>query len=214
MASTLPAVLLVGLTGGIGAGKSTVASLLADRGAVVIDADVVAREVVEPGTPAYGEIVARFGSEVVGPGEVLDRAALAARVFGDADARRDLERITHPAIQAEFAQRIIEAGDEVGADGVVVCDVPLLVESGSADTRGYAAVIVVEAPPDVRVARLVRRGMAAADARARMEAQATDAERHAVASHLLDNSDDPDSLATQVDRVWADLKAMARNASG
>lgn len=201
--------LLVGLTGGIGAGKSTVASLLAERGAVVIDADAVAREVVEPGSPAYDEIVAHFGSEVVGPDGALDRAVLAAEVFGDVDARRDLEQITHPAIRAEFARRIIEAGDEA----VVVCDVPLLVESGSVDTRGYAAVIVVEASPETRVARLVRRGLPAGDARARMEAQATDAERRAVASHLLDNSEDHDALVKQVDRVWADLKEMERNPS-
>lgn len=201
MASTLPTVLLVGLTGGIGSGKSTVAELLAGYGAVVIDADAVAREVVEPGTPAYDELVTRFGRGIVAPDGALDRAALAARAFTDTVARADLERITHPAIQAEFARRIIEAGDEA----VVVCDVPLLVESGSVDTRGYTAVIVVEAPPEVRIERLVGRGLSMEDARARMKAQASDEERRAVATHLLDNRGNRAELSEAVRRLWQEL---------
>ena len=134
--------LLVGLTGGIGAGKSTVARMLTERGAVVLDADAVAREVVEPGEPAFAALVEEFGPEIVGADGRLDRPALAAIAFATDESRAALEAITHPAIHAEFGRRMTEAP----TDAIVVMDVPLLVESGTAAERGYEAVIVVEAP--------------------------------------------------------------------
>ena len=198
---------LVGLTGGIGSGKSTVARLLAERGAVVIDADQVAREVVEPGEPALAAIADRFGPDVIDDEGRLDRPAMAAIVFGDEASRRDLEAITHPRIGERIAQRIADAQAAEDADGrerLVVLDHPLLVESGAAE--GYETVIVVEAPLDVRVRRLVEaRGMDEADARARVKAQADDATRRAAATHVVDNSGDLDALGAQVDAILGDL---------
>ena len=198
---------LVGLTGGIGSGKSTVARLLAAHGAIVVDADEVAREVVEPGEPALAAIADRFGRDVIDPEGRLDRAALATIVFGDEAARRDLEGITHPRIGERVAARIAQARADEEADGrerVVVVDHPLLVESGAA--AGYETVIVVEAPMEVRVRRLVEaRGMAESDARARMQAQADDATRRAAATHVIDNGGDLDALEDQVAGILADL---------
>ncbi len=193
---------LVGLTGGIGAGKSTVAERLRVRGAVIIDADEVARAVVEPGEPAFDALVERFGSDIIGPDGRLDRAVLAKRAFADDSARAALDEITHPAIATEFTRRMMRAP----ADAIVVCDVPLLVESDSAATRGYEAVIVVEAPRELRLERLERRGVERADAEARMAAQATDAQRREVATHVIDNAGDPATLDAQIDEVWADLE--------
>jgi dephospho-CoA kinase len=198
-----PAVLLVGLTGGIGAGKSTVAAMLAARGAVILDADQVARDVVEPDQPAFAALVEEFGPEVVGTDGRLDRAALAAKAFATPEGTAALDAITHPAIHAEFGRRMIEAP----TDAIVVLDVPLLVESKTAAERGYEVVIVVEAPRELRLDRLVGRGLDRDDAAARMEAQATDEERRAVATHLLDNAGDEAALATQVDTLWADLRS-------
>jgi dephospho-CoA kinase len=200
-------VLLVGLTGGIGAGKSTVAGMLERRGALVVDADAVARSVVEPGQPAFSAIVERFGEDVVAPDGTLDRPALAAKAFADDQSRRDLEAITHPAINAEFVRRMQGAP----ADAVVVLDVPLLVESQQASARGYQAVVVVEAPRELRLDRLEERGLERADAEARMAAQATDEERRAVATHLIENSGDLAALEAQVDRLWSDLESLAAN---
>jgi len=196
-------VLLVGLTGGIGSGKSTVAELLARRGAVVVDADAVAREVVEPGTPALAALVERFGPGILAADGSLDRAALAALAFADDASREALEAITHPAINEEFLRRIMAAPE----DAVVVCDVPLLAESQQAQARGYSVVIVVEAPLEVRLDRLEARGVARDDARRRIAAQATDEERRALATHLIDNSGDRADLERQVDDLWADLQA-------
>ncbi len=202
---------LVGLTGGIGSGKSTVARLLAERGAIVVDADQVAREVVEPGEPALDEIAERFGADVIDPQGRLDRAAVAAIVFGDAEARRDLEAITHPRIAEGVAARIAEAQAAEDADGrtrTVVVDHPLLVESGSAD--GFPTVIVVVAPEEERVRRLVEyRGMDESDARARVAAQADDDTRRAAATHVVDNGGAPEDLVPQVDAVLADLRRDA-----
>jgi dephospho-CoA kinase len=195
-------VLLVGLTGGIGAGKSAVAELLAERGAVIVDADEVARAVVEPGQPALAKLVDRFGAGIVGADGRLDRSALAKLAFVDDDTRRDLEAITHPAINEEFGRRVAEAP----SDAVVVLDVPLLVESPQARERGYQTVIVVEAPRDVRLARLQARGVDRADAEARMAAQVGDDERRKIATYVVDNSGDRASLQRQVDEVWADLR--------
>lgn len=198
---------LVGLTGGIGSGKSTVARLLAERGAIVVDADQVAREVVEPGEPALDEIAERFGAEVIDPDGRLDRAAVAAIVFGDPEARRDLEAITHPRIAEAVAARIAEAQSAEDADGrtrTVVVDHPLLVESGSAE--GFPTVIVVVAPEEERIRRLVEhRGMDASDARARVAAQADDETRRAAATHVVDNGGAPEDLVPQVDAILADL---------
>ena len=199
--------LLVGLTGGIGAGKSTVADLLTRKGAVVVDADEVARAVVEPGTPAFGALVDRFGPGVVGGDGRLDRAALASVAFASEQSRKDLEAITHPAINTEFLRRVAEAP----AEAIVVLDVPLLVESAAAAARGYEAVIVVEAPREVRLDRLEQRGVRRNDAEARMAAQAGDEERRAVATFVLDNSADRDDLARQVDEVWAELERLHRD---
>jgi len=195
--------LMVGLTGGIGAGKSTVANMLTARGAVVIDADAIAREVVEPGMPALAKLVDRFGPEILRPDGSLDRAALAAVAFVDDETRKELEAITHPAIGAEFLRRVAEAP----ADAVVVHDVPLLVES----RRGfeYGAVIVVEAPLEVRLDRLEARGVARDDARRRIGLQATDEDRGKVATWVVDNSGDVGHLEKQVGEIWSELERRA-----
>jgi dephospho-CoA kinase len=198
--------LLVGITGGIGAGKSTVAELLAARGAVIIDADQVARAVVEPGQPALDKLVERFGEGILDADGRLDRGALAKLVFGDDEARRDLEAITHPAINDEFSRRVVEAP----TDAVVVLDVPLLAESEQARKRPYQTVIVVEAPRDVRLERLEARGVDRADAEARMAAQAGDEERRKIATHVVDNARDRADLERQIDEVWADLHRRHR----
>jgi dephospho-CoA kinase len=196
-------VLSIGLTGGIGSGKSTVSALLAARGAVVVDADRIAREVVEPGTPGLAAVVEAFGAGVLGPDGALDRPALAAVVFADPAARARLDAIVHPLVRARAAE--LAAG--APADAVVVHDVPLLVETGRWEP--YDLVLVVEADPETRVARLVRRGLTADDARARMAAQATDEQRREVADAVLDNSGTQDELAAQVDRFWAERVAPA-----
>src|SRR5215207_2622495 len=192
---------LVGLTGGIGSGKSTVAGLLQAKGATVVDADEVARAVVEPGEPALAKLVQRFGDRILDAGGRLDRPALAAIAFADEDGRKALGEITWPAIGEEFERRIREAPE----DAIVICDVPLLVESKAAAARPYIGVVVVEAPLDLRLARLEVRGVPRDDAQRRMAAQATDEERRAVATHLIDNGGDLDSLSRQVDDVWVDL---------
>lgn len=193
--------LLVGLTGGIGSGKSTVGHMLVERGAVLIDADAVAREVVEPGTPGFDAVVERFGPEVLGSDGGLDRAKIAEVVFADEDARQALNDITHPLVGEEMMRQVAEAPEAA----VVVMDVPLLAEGGKERASAYAAVIVVEAPRDVRLARLVARGMDRADAEARMDRQASDNERRAIATHVIDNAGDLAALADQVDQVWKDL---------
>jgi dephospho-CoA kinase len=199
--------LLVGLTGGIGAGKSTVAELLAQRGAVIVDADQVARAVVEPGQPALTKLVERFGSGILDGDGRLDRAALAKVAFSNDESRHDLEAITHPAINEEFTRRVAEAP----SDAIVVLDVPLLAESEQARKRPYERVIVVEAPREVRLARLEARGVDRADAEARMSAQAGDEERRKLATYVVDNADDHDALERQVDEVWAELQRRQRD---
>jgi dephospho-CoA kinase len=199
-------VLLVGLTGGIGAGKSTVADLLAERGAVIVDADEVARAVVEPGQRALAKLVDRFGAGILDADGRLDRSALAKLAFVDDESRRDLEAITHPAINEEFGRRVAAAP----SDAVVVLDVPLLVESPQARERGYQTVIVVEAPRDVRLARLEARGVDRADVEARMAAQAGDDERRKIATYVIDNAGDRAALERQVDEVWAELQRRQR----
>jgi dephospho-CoA kinase len=190
-------VLQIGLTGGIGAGKTAVAQRFAELGALVVDADALAREVVGPGSVGLGAVVAEFGSGVLGPDGSLDRAALANVVFGDDAALARLNAIVHPLVRRRAAELIAAAPP----DAVVVQDVPLLVETGAAG--GYDLVVVVEAPAELRIERLARdRGMAADEARARMAAQASDAERRAVADVVLVNDGDLDALRARVDRVW------------
>lgn len=192
--------LLVGLTGGIGSGKSTVAAMLAARGAVVVDADDLAREVIAPGTPGAAAVRERF-PDVVRDG-AIDRAALAARVFDDAGARRDLEAIVHPEVRRRFGEICAPL---TASDAVVVFVAPLLVETGAA--AGFEVVIVVTAEEGTRIGRLTEaRGMSEEQARARIAAQATDAERAAAAHVLLPNDGSMDELAARVERVWGDLR--------
>ena len=191
--------LVVGLTGGIGSGKSTVAELLAEKGAVIVDADAVTRELQQPGTPVFEAMVERFGSGIVGADGSLDRAAVADIVFNDAEALADLNAIVHPAVGAEIARRLQARAP---TDEVVVLDVPLLVEA----KRGYpaAGLIVVDVDPEVAVKRLVeRRDIPEPDIRARMSRQATRDERLAKADRVIDNSGSLADLRRQVDDTWS-----------
>jgi dephospho-CoA kinase len=191
--------LVVGLTGGIGSGKSTVSTLLAERGAVIVDADRIAREAVEPGGPAHDAVLARFGT--------VDRPTIASVVFGDTQARADLNAIVHPAVGAEIARRLAEHAD---TDHVVVLDIPLLVETGGKDRYPVAGTIVVDAPTETAVHRLVeQRGMDEADVRARMAAQATREERLAAADFVVDNRGSLDDLREEVDRCWSWMQSLS-----
>ncbi|MFD5244111.1 dephospho-CoA kinase [Amycolatopsis sp. NPDC058340] len=191
--------LRVGLTGGIGAGKSTVANRLSEHGAVLIDSDKIAREVVEPGTPGLAELVEAFGEDILASDGALDRAALAAKAFADEDSRKRLNSIVHPRVGARTAELMAAAAP----DAIVVHDIPLLVEGGLAPM--YHLVVMVDAPEEVRVRRLVEaRGMAETDARARIKAQATTDQRRAVADVWFDNSGAPDIVLAEVDALWAD----------
>jgi dephospho-CoA kinase len=197
--------LLVGLTGGIGSGKSTAARMLHERGAVVFDADVLAREAVAPRTPGHRAVVERFGADVLGPGGELDREALASVVFADPAARRDLEAIVHPEVRRLFAE-----GSETYRDTnrVVVLSAPLLVETGM--HSAFDVLIVVSVPVEVQVERLMRdRGMSEEAIQARIDAQAPLEDKAAVADILLDNEGSPDDLEHQIDRIWNDLAARA-----
>jgi dephospho-CoA kinase len=190
--------LRIGLTGGIGSGKSAVSRLLAEHGAVVVDADLIAREVVEPGTPGLKAVVEEFGPEVLRPDGTLDRERLGAIVFADEAARLRLNAIVHPLVGARSAEIVAAAP----SDAVLVHDVPLLVENGLAPN--FDLVLVVEAPQRTRVERLVEhRGMTADAAEARIAAQASDDERRAVADVLIRNDGTLDELRTQVDSFWA-----------
>lgn len=196
--------LLVGLTGGIGAGKSTVSALLHERGAVIVDADQVARDLQAPGSALLARMAARFGDHVIRDDGSLDRAAVAAQVFGESEEARaaldDLNAITHPAIQCEIEDRIDAHRD---TDVIVVLDHPLLGEHPRDD---LAATIVVDVPVEVAVARLVSaRGMDPTDARNRIASQITREERLATATHVIDNAGDLESLRAEVATVWEDL---------
>jgi dephospho-CoA kinase len=196
-------VLLVGLTGGIGSGKSTVARLLEKRGAVVFDADLLAREAVEPGTPGHAAVIERFGADVLAPGGELDREALASIVFADPSARRDLEEIVHPEVRRLFAE-----GSEAyrDTDSVVVFSAPLLVETGM--HTAFEILVVVSATVATQIERLMRqRGMSEPSIRARIDAQAPLEDKAAAADFLVDNEGSLDELESQVDRLWNDLSA-------
>ena len=190
----------VGLTGGIGSGKSAVLRLLAERGAVVVDADAIAHEVVAPGTDGLQAVIDEFGDEVETEDGSLDRAALAAIVFSNAVALARLEAIIHPRVKRR-RDELLRAAD---ADDVVVEDIPLLVEKGM--THDFDVVVVVTAPIDVRVDRLVGlRGMAEADVRARIANQATDDQRERAADVVIDNGGSPEALEAQVAELWKRL---------
>lgn len=187
------------MTGGIGAGKSEVARRLVAHGAVLIDADVLAREVVAPGTEGLAEVIAEFG-DVLTPAGELDRPAVGRLVFGDQVARRKLESIIHPRVRARAAE--IEA--EAPAGSVVVHDIPLLVETGQADR--FDRVLVVDVPPEIQLERLVgERGMSAEEARSRIASQASRGERLAAADLVVDNSGSLADLDRRIDEVWAEL---------
>ena len=206
--------LLVGLTGGIGSGKTEVSRRLAALGAVVVDADAIAREVVEPGTPGLEAVVAVFGPEVLTADGRLDRDRVATVVFADPDARARLNAIVHPLVRDRTAQLVAEAA-AADPNAVVVNDVPLLVESGLAAaghsaTRIWDAIVVVAADPATQRRRLVeQRGMAPADADARIAAQAPLADKLAVADYVVHNDGDLAALDAQVRQVWAHLAARA-----
>jgi dephospho-CoA kinase len=193
----------IGLTGGVGSGKSTVADLLARHGALVINADALAREVVEPGTPGLAALVERFGAGILTPDGALDRAALARLAFTDDRARADLNAIVHPLVGRRSAEIMAELPD----DAVVIYDVPLLVENDL--SGGFDVVVVVEADVETRVRRLVRRGLTADDARARIAVQATDEQRRAVADEIIRNDGSPEELAAAVDELWERLGALS-----
>jgi len=195
-------VLKVGLTGGIGSGKSTVSRLLSSYGAVVIDSDLIAREVVAPGTPGLAAVIAEFGTAVLAADGSLDRPALGALVFSDPERLAALNAIVHPLV----GSRTNELEGEAASSGapVVVFDVPLLAENGLASL--YDVVVVVDCPVEVAVARLVaQRGMTETDARARIAHQASRESRRAIATHVLDNSGTPEDLERQVERLWTTL---------
>jgi dephospho-CoA kinase len=196
-------VILVGLTGGIGSGKSSVSALLAERGAVILDADAVARELQRAGQPVLAAMIERFGDEMLTEDGELDRARLAALVFADPAALADLNALVHPAVGVELVRRIEAAR---GTDAVVVLDSPLLAEH---PREGMAATIVVDVPIETAVERLVdQRGMTEADARARIARQISRDERLATADRVIDNSGDRAALEAQVDELWTWLHTL------
>jgi dephospho-CoA kinase len=210
-------VLVVGLTGGIGSGKSTVAALLAAHGASVIDVDALGRDVIGPAGRAEADVLEAFGPAIAGVDGHIDRAALARAVFGRPEELARLTAISHPAIDDLLAERIDAVRSERGDDAVVVLDMAVLVESelGRRDPEHeYTRVVVVEAPVDLRVARAVARGMAADDVRARLASQATDEQRRAVADVVVVNDGDLDQLASAVDELWTTIVEWAASGSG
>ena len=202
----MAATVRVGLTGGIASGKSTVSAILRELGAVVIDADALAREVVEKGTPGLAAVVEEFGPGLLTVDGDLDRAAMGTLVFDDVSARRRLEAIVHPLV----FERIVDLEEHAPTGAVVVHDIPLLAESGRAaapDRGGFDAVIVVEAPADVQVERMIRdRGWTEADALSRIAAQATPEERRAIATYVVANTGTRADLRRQVEKIYADLR--------
>jgi len=195
-------VLVLGLTGGIGSGKSTVSALLEERGAVVVDADRIVRELQQPGEPVFDAMVEAFGEGIVAADGTLDRQAVADLVFNDAEKLKQLNGIVHPAVGARIMERLAELAD---SDEVVILDIPLLVEKGGYETGGT---IVVDVDPEVAVQRLVEnRGFDADDARARMAAQATREQRLEKATVVLDNSGTVEDLERQVDALWERIES-------
>jgi len=190
----------VGLTGGVASGKSTVSAMLAHLGAVVIDADLLAREVVARGSPGLAAVAAEFGEEILTPDGELDRAAMGRLVFADESARRRLEAIVHPLV----FERTMELEEQASEDAVVVHDIPLLAESSR--DRSFDAVIVVDAPAELQLARMTGdRGWTEEDARARIAAQASREERRAIATHVIENTGTREDLRARVAEVYADV---------
>lgn len=195
--------ILVGLTGGIGSGKSTVSALLAARGAIIVDADAITREVQQPGSPVIARLVEQFGPSIVASDGSLDRPAVAAIVFNDPEALKSLNEIVHPAVGQEMNRRMIE---QRATDNVVVLDIPLLTENPREGLQGR---IVVDVPVDTQIRRLVEfRGFDEADARARIGRQATREARLAAADFVIDNSGSPTDLTPQIDEVWKWLTSL------
>jgi dephospho-CoA kinase len=190
----------VGLTGGVASGKSTVAAMLGELGAVIIDADALAREVVAKGTRGLAAVVDEFGEELLGTDGELDRPAMGRLVFNDEQARKRLEAIVHPLV----FERIVELEEQAPADAVVVHDIPLLAESGRADT--FDAVVVVDAPPELQLERMLGdRGWTEEDARSRIRAQASREDRLTIASHVIENTGTREDLRRRVAEVFADV---------
>ena len=199
--------LVIGLTGGIGSGKSTVSAMLAAKGAVVVDADAIVRDVQRQGTPVFAAMVERFGPGIVTADGALDREAVADLVFGEPDALADLNAIVHPAVGAEIARRMQELAE---TGHVVVLDVPLMVESRNA--YPVAGLLVVDVDPEVALRRVVeQRGMREEDVRARMARQASREQRLARADRVIDNSGTLDDLRAQVDDAWAWVAGLPRD---
>ncbi len=203
MSGRFRGVLLVGLTGGIGAGKSSVSASLARRGAVIVDADAIVKELQQPGTEVFGEMVERFGSGIVAEDGSLDRAAVAQVVFTDPQALADLGAIVHPRVHTEIERRIEE---QRGTDHVVVLDIPLLAEAG---WPGLVGTIVVDLDPEVAIARLVEhRGFTEEDARNRIANQMAREHRLSKADFVVDNHGDPEALELEVDKAWAWIQTL------
>jgi dephospho-CoA kinase len=203
--------LRIGLTGGIGSGKSLVAGMLRELGAAVVDADRVAREVTAPGGPAYADVVREFGPEVVGPDGSLDRRALAARIFGDAGARHRLNQLTHPHIRRRMAEEADRLAATPGVE-VIVFDIPLLLETTDGRELGLDGIVVVYADEATRVRRLMARdGLSESDARQRVAAQMPLEDKVARADWVVDNRGTPEETRAAVDRLWAELRARARD---
>ena len=195
------------LTGGIGSGKSTIASLFAERGAVIIDADAISRSLMEPGEEVLARTVEAFGSEVLNEDGTLNRAALAAIVFSDESQRTKLNAIVHPAVHARAEEQVARALETPGFSGIIIDDIPLLVEGGRAGE--FAGVVTIYTDLDTRLERLVTaRGMDEADARARIAAQASDEQRAAIATWIIDNSGSLEESREQVDRIWSEMLEM------
>lgn len=195
----------VGLTGGVASGKSSVADILRELGATIIDGDVLAREVVERGTPGLEQVVAAFGPEILTPEGDLDRPRLGQVVFNDPEQRKRLEAIVHPLVFERYAA--LEAA--TGPDDLVVHDIPLLAETGRAD--GFDAVVVVDVPDEIRIERMLRdRGWTREDAESRIASQATREQRLAIATHVIDNSGTREELRSRVEQVLAELTSAGR----
>ncbi|MCS5507710.1 dephospho-CoA kinase [Curtobacterium flaccumfaciens pv. flaccumfaciens] len=198
---------IIGLTGGIAAGKSTVSRRWTEQGAVVVDADRLARDAVAPGSPGLAQVAERFGPSVIAADGSLDRPALGSIVFADPAARKDLEAITHPEVW-RLAQQAFDAAEAADPDAVVVYDVPLLAEARGSRPLRFDAVVVVDAPAAQRIERLVEhRGMARDEAERRVAAQASDADRLALADHVVDATGTLEQTIRSADEVWARITA-------
>jgi len=198
--------IVVGLTGGIGSGKSTVSAALAERGAVVVDADAIAKELQRAGQPVFVRMVERYGADIVGPDGELDRAKVAGIVFNDADALKDLNEIVHPALNAEMRRRIRE---QEGTDHVVIVDVALMAENNGRKRFGVGSVIVVDTPVETAVERLVAyRGLTETDARARISRQASREDRLKIADRVVDNGGDRAHLESQLSDLWSWIRSL------